>query len=189
MFLSIKVFVIHNLHYWKPCIFKFKVHTYEVIQSIKELIFFKYSTMSGRERRGHPRRVIPAVSERPAVPVRDEHVVGSTTASMNQPPSAGQAGPSGPPEGAQVPRLFTAKQVAQIAQIVSIATGQQSQPPPPPREILEEPGKSIERVQKLGAKPYDGSGDPKAAWLWLDRVNKVYGVMGCTDEQSCFPVF
>ena len=53
--------------------------------------------MSRRGRRGHPRRVIPAVHERPAVPVRDEHVVGSTTASMNQPPAAGQAGPSRPP--------------------------------------------------------------------------------------------
>ena len=42
--------------------------------------------MSGRGRRGHSRRVIPAVPERPAVPMRDEHVVGSTTASMNQPP-------------------------------------------------------------------------------------------------------
>ena len=82
-----------------------------------------------------------------------------------------------------MPGLFTAEQVAQIEQIVAIATRQQSQPPPPPREVIEEPGKSIERVQKLGAKPYDGSGDPEAAWLWLDRVNKVYGVMGCTDEQ------
>ena len=67
--------------------FKFKVHTYQVIQSIKQLIFFfffgKYSTMSGRGRRGRPRRVIPAVHERPVVPERDEHVVGSTTASMN----------------------------------------------------------------------------------------------------------
>ena len=35
----------------------------------------------------------------------------------------------------------------------------------------------------MGAKPYDDSGDPETAWLWLDRVNKVYGVMGCTDEQ------
>ena len=139
--------------------------------------------MSGRGRRGRPRRVIPAVSERPAISERDEHVVGSTTASMNQPPAAGQAGPSRPPEGAQVPGLFTAEQVAQIAQIVAIATRQQSQPPQPPREVHEEPGRSIERVQKLGAKPYDGSGDPEAAWLWLDRVNKVYGVMGCTDEQ------
>ena len=45
--------------------------------------------MSGRGRRGRPRRVIPAVPERPVVPERDEHVVGSTTASMNQPPAAG----------------------------------------------------------------------------------------------------
>ena len=79
--------------------------------------------------------------------------------------------------------LFTADQVAQIAQIVAIAIRQQSQPPPPPREVIEELGRSIERVQKLGAKPYDGSGDLEAAWLWLDRVNKVYGVMGCTDVQ------
>ena len=183
MLLSIVVFVYTILHYRQPCIFKLKVHTYEVIQSIKQLIFFfKYITMSSRGCRGRPRRVIPVVSEHPAIPERDEHVVGSTTASMNQPPAAGQAGPSGPPEGAQVSRLFTAEQVAQIAQIVAIATRQQSQPPPPHREVLEEPGKSIERVQKLGAKPYDGSGDLEAAWLWLDKVNKVYGVMGCTDE-------
>ena len=52
---------------------------------------------------------------------------------MNQPPAAGQVGPSRPPEGAQVPGLFTAEQVAQIAQIVAIATRQQSQPTPPPR--------------------------------------------------------
>ena len=140
--------------------------------------------MSGRGRKGHPRRVIPEAPERPAVPVRDDHVVGSTTTYMNQPPATGQVGQSGPPEGDQVPGLFTAEQVAQIAQIVAIATRQQSQPPPPPREVMEEPGRSIERVQKLGTKPYDGSGDPEVAWLWLDRVNKVYGVMGCTDEQK-----
>ena len=114
--------------------------------------------------------------------MRDEHVVGSTTASMNQPPAAGQVGPSEPPEGAQVPGVFMIEQVAQIAQIVAIETRQQSQPPPPPREVMGEPGRSIERVQKLGAKPYDDSGDPEAAWLWLDKVNKVYRVMGCTDE-------
>ena len=80
--------------------------------------------MSGRGRRGRSRRVIPVVHERPAVPVRDEHVVGSTTSSMNQPPATGQAGPSRPPEGAQVPGLFTTEQLAQIAQIVAIATHQ-----------------------------------------------------------------
>ena len=82
--------------------------------------------MSGRGCRGRPWRVIPAVPERPVVPERDEHVVGSTTASMNQPPTAGKAGPSGPPEGAQVPGLFTVEQVAHIAQIVAKATRQQS---------------------------------------------------------------
>ena len=140
--------------------------------------------MSGRGRRGHSRRVIPEGFERPVVPKRDEHVVGSTIASMNQPPAVGQAGPSRPPEGAQVPGLFMAEQVAQIAQIVAIATRQQSQPTPPPREVIEEPGRSIKRVQKLGAKPNDGSGNPEAAWLWLDKVNKVYGVIGYTNEQT-----
>ena len=82
-----------------------------------------------------------------------------------------------------MPGLFTVEQVAQIAQIVAIASCQQSQPPSLPREVMEATGRLIERVQKLGAKPYDGSGDPEAAWLWLERVNKVYGVMGCTDEQ------
>ena len=89
--------------------------------------------MSGRGRRGRPKRVIPEVPERLVVPVRDEHVIGSTTASMNQPPAVGQAGPSKPPKRAQVPGLFTVEQVAQIAQIVAIATRQQSQPTPPPR--------------------------------------------------------
>ena len=64
--------------------------------------------MSGRGRRGRPRRVSPAVPECPVVPVRDEHVAGSTTASMYRLPAAGQARPSGPPEGAQVLGLFTA---------------------------------------------------------------------------------
>ena len=56
--LSIVVFVDPILQYWQPCIFKLKVHTYEVFQSIKQLIFGKYSTMSGKGCRGRPRRVI-----------------------------------------------------------------------------------------------------------------------------------
>ena len=67
--------------------------------------------MSGRGRRNRPRRVILKVFERPAVPKREEHVVGSTTTSMNQPPVEGQARPFGPPEGAQEPGLFTVEQV------------------------------------------------------------------------------
>ena len=35
----------------------------------------------------------------------------------------------------------------------------------------------------MGTKPYDGSGDPEVAWLWLDIVNKIYRVMGCTNDQ------
>ena len=68
--------------------------------------------MSGRGCRGRPRRAIPEAFERPTISERDEHVVGSTTTSMNQPPAAGHAGPSGPPGGAQVPGLFTIEQVA-----------------------------------------------------------------------------
>ena len=65
--------------------------------------------------------------------------------------------------------MFTVEQMAQIAHIVAIVTRQQPQPPsPPPREVPKEPKRSIERAHKLGANPYDGSGDPKAAWLWLD---------------------
>ena len=45
--------------------------------------------MSGKGRRGRPRRAIPEAFERPIVPERVEHAVGSTTASMNQPPVAG----------------------------------------------------------------------------------------------------
>ena len=100
--------------------------------------------MSGRGRIGRPRRVIPAVPERPVVPVRDEHVVGSTTAS-----TAGQAGPSRPLEGAQVPGLFMAEQVTQIAQIVAIATRQQSQPTPPPREVIDSCHGRVSGINKI----------------------------------------
>ena len=82
------------------------------------------STKSGRGRRGRSRRAILEAFERPAVPKRDEHVVSSATASMNQPPAADQARSYRPPEGAQVQGLFTTEQVAQIAQIVAIATHQ-----------------------------------------------------------------
>ena len=44
-----KTCVMHNLHYWKPCIFKLKVHTYQVIQSIKQLIFLANTTLCQEE--------------------------------------------------------------------------------------------------------------------------------------------
>ena len=68
--------------------------------------------MLGRGRRGHPRRVIPVVSKHPTIPERVGHAVGSTTASINQPPAVSQVGPSEPLEAAPVPRWFTIEQVA-----------------------------------------------------------------------------
>ena len=60
--------------------------------------------MSGRGRRGRSRTFAPEAP--PEIDV--EHTLRSKDASMNQPPAASQAGPSRPPEGAQVPGLFTA---------------------------------------------------------------------------------
>ena len=42
----------------------------------------------------------------------------------------------------------------------------------------------IECTLKLGAKTYDGTGDPEAAYLWLDRVSEIYAVMWCSDEHK-----
>ena len=64
-----------------------------------------------------------------------------------------------------------------VIQIVIAATRQ-------PLEPLEEYRGMIERALKLKAKNYDGTGDPEAAYLWLDRVSEIYTVMGCSDEQK-----
>ena len=42
----------------------------------------------------------------------------------------------------------------------------------------------IERALQLGAKTYDGTGDPEVVYLWLDRVSEIFAVMGCSDEQK-----
>ena len=52
----------------------------------------------------------------------------------------------------------------QVIQIVTATTRQT-------RESLEEQSGMIECALKLGAKTYDGTGDPKAGYLWLDRVS------------------
>ena len=36
---------------------------------------------------------------------------------------------------------------------------------------------------KLGARNYDGVGDPEKAWSWLEGNERVFSVMGCSDEQ------
>ena len=40
----------------------------------------------------------------------------------------------------------------------------------------------IERARKLGARNYDGIGDPEKAWSWLEGNERVFNVMGCFDE-------
>ena len=46
-----------------------------------------------------------------------------------------------------------------------------------------EPTVSIERARKLGARNYDRIGDPKKAWSCLEVNERVFNVMGCSDEQ------
>ena len=42
---------------------------------------------------------------------------------------------------------------------------------------------SIERARKLGARKYDRVGDPAKAWSWLEGNERVFSVMGSSDEQ------
>ena len=41
--------VVSKHKYWQPCMFKLKVHTYQVIQSIKQLIFFENTALCQEE--------------------------------------------------------------------------------------------------------------------------------------------
>ena len=46
-----------------------------------------------------------------------------------------------------------------------------------------EPTVSIKRARKLRARNYDEIGDPEKAWSWLEGNERVFSVMGCSDEQ------
>ena len=63
-------------------------------------------------------------------------------------------------------------QMEQMAQMLAAALQH-------PRES----GISIERAHKLGAKPYDGSGDPERALSWIEANKEIFQMMGCTEEQ------
>ena len=82
-------------------------------------------------------------------------------------PMPPQTGPPPPPEvvGGQIP-------LEQMAQLLATALRQP-----------QEPVASIERGRKLGARNYDGLGDPEKASSWLEGNERVYQVMQCTDEQ------
>ena len=85
---------------------------------------------------------------------------------MNQPPAK--------PSRAADPGVRTLT-MDQVIQIVTAATRQT-------RESSEDQRGMVERALKLGAKTYDGIGNPKTSYLWLDKVSKIYEVMGCSDE-------
>ena len=116
--------------------------------------------------RGHPaKRKVPAELSAPAEEHMDEFVNVPIPPPVPSEPS--QVGPSRPPKsaGVNIP-------LDQMAHILAIALRQ-------PRE----PAVSIERARKLGSRNYDGIGDPEKAWSWLEGNERVFSVMGCSDEQ------
>ncbi|KAH7560675.1 hypothetical protein ACOSP7_017032 [Xanthoceras sorbifolium] len=43
---------------------------------------------------------------------------------------------------------------------------------------------TIERAHRVGATSFDGSGDPDSVHAWLNDLERVFGVMGCSNEQK-----
>ena len=117
-------------------------------------------------RRGRPaKRRVPAELSAPAEEQINEYVNVPIPPPVPSEPS--QAGPSRPlePAGVNIP-------LDQMAQILATAFRQARKP------IV-----SIERARKLGARNYDGIGDPEKAWLWLEGNERVFNVMRCSNEQ------
>ena len=106
--------------------------------------------MSRRGRRGRSRTSAPEAPPERYV----EHTPRSENASMNQPPA--ETSRAADPGGGTLT-------IDQVIQIVTAATHQVRDPP-------QEQMGMIERALKLGAKTYDGTDDPEATYLWLDRV-------------------
>ena len=125
------------------------------------------------QHRGRP-RTRQTVAEAPT-PVREQ-----VDESVNVPESSAHPQPSQSvrPEPTLGP---IPGQMEQMAQMLAAALQQ-------PRES----GISIERARKLGAKPYDGSGDPERALSWIEANDEIFQMMGCTEEQrvsySAFPL-
>ena len=117
-------------------------------------------------RRGRPtKRRVLAESSIPAKEHMDEYVNVPIPPPVPSEPS--QAGPSCPPEPAGVYIL--------LDQMVWILATTLRRP--------REPTVFIERARKLGARNYDRIGDPEKAWPWLEGNERVFSVMGCSDEQ------
>ena len=117
-------------------------------------------------RRGLPaKRRVPVESFAPAEEHMDESINVPIPPPVPSQPS--QAGPSRPLEPAGVNILLD-----QMAHILATTFRQ-------PRE----PTVSIERARKLGARNYDRIGDLEKAWSWLEGNERVFSVMGCSNEQ------
>ena len=117
-------------------------------------------------RRGRPaKRRVSAELSAPTEEHIDENVNVPILPPVHSEPS--QEGPLRPlePTGVNIP-------LDQMAQILAITFRQ-------PRELTM----SIERARKLGARNHDGIGDPEKAWSWLEGNDRVFNVMGCSDEQ------
>ena len=118
------------------------------------------------------RRGLPPTRRAPeaVVPPLEEYVDESAYVPppiVQSDPMPPQTGPPPSPEvvGGQIP-------LEQMAQLLATTLR-------PPRE----PVASIERGRKLGARNYDGLGDPKKASSWLEGNERVCQVMQCTDER------
>ena len=125
---------------------------YQILKSVTESFNLEiHNIMSGRGRRGRSRTFAPDAPQERYV----EHTPRSDKASMNQP----LAEPS-----RAVDLGGGTLTMDQVIQIVTAVTCQAREPP-------EEQRGMIEHAIKLGAKTYDGIGDPEASYLWLDRVS------------------
>ena len=115
-------------------------------------------------RRGRPptRRAPEALVPPPEEYVDESAYVPPPTVQSDPMPSEPlQTGPPPPPKvvGGHIP-------LEQMAQLLAIALRQ-------PRELVA----SIKWGRKLGARNYDGLGDPKKALSWLEGNERVYQVM------------
>ena len=118
-------------------------------------------------RRGRPatRRAPEALVPPPEENVDESAYVSQPT--IHSDPMPPQTKPPPPPEVVRGQRPLE-----QMAQLLATALRQ-------PRESVA----SIERGRKLGARNYDGLGDPEKASSWLEGNEQVYQVMQCTNEQ------
>ena len=116
------------------------------------------------QHRGRP-RTRQAVAEAPT-PVREQ-----VDESVNVPESSAHPQPSQSVRPKPTPGPIPG-QMEHMAQMLAAALQQ-------PRES----GISIERARKLGAKPFDGSGDPERALSWIEANEEIFQMMGCTEEQ------